>query len=100
MNIKTAGRINRWYAERNYGFVQELDGDTLEPRSHFLHFSNIISGTPATHAFVRFIPKKTVKGSAATRAEVFVDRQELERAQAADVLAAAGKDGGNVGGAL
>jgi hypothetical protein len=95
--MKTAGRINRWYAERNYGFIQELDSDSLETRSHFLHFSNIISGTPATNAFVRFVPKLTVKGSAATRAEVFPDRQELERAEAADVLA--GKVGDN-GGAL
>lgn len=80
---KLIGRINKWFEDgRNYGFVKELNSSN----SHFLHPVNIISGTPATGAVVRFEAQRTSKGFTAINVEIFASRQELERAEAADAL--------------
>lgn len=80
---KLIGRINKWFEDgRNYGFIKELNSSN----SHFLHPVNIISGTPATGAVVRFETQRTSRGFTAINVEVYSSRQELERADAAAAL--------------
>lgn len=80
--MKVIGRINRWFAERNYGFIKDVEGG-----NHFLHTLNIVSGVPAVNTVVRFTPRATSKGSTALDVEIYPTRQNLEVAVAAGALA-------------
>ena len=79
---KIIGHIVAWWPERSYGFVHEFKQDTGEVRRHFLHLTNIYSGIPAKGSIVRFIPETRAKGSVAVLAEIFVNLQDMERADA------------------
>ena len=62
------GTLNVWFPDRNYGFVHEEIG--AEILAHFLHASNIVSGTPRTGATVVYQVVKGTKGTIAVKAEV------------------------------
>ena len=87
LNNKEVGNLNAWFEERGYGFVLILCPDGV--RRYFLHRSNILSGTPVKGAVIRFEPLSQPKGVIATKAEIFSNRQEMERHDAAVALAAA-----------
>lgn len=80
--MKTTGHINRWFEDRNYGFIRQLGGNN----QYFLHGVNVKSGIPTTGAYVRFNSYPTNKGYGASDAEVFSTRQELDHANAVDAL--------------
>ena len=86
--LNEVGKICVWFEERGYGFANVLQPDgTL--RRYFLHTSNILSGTPVKDAVVRFQAVSTPKGPVAGNAEIFANRQELERHDAATALVTA-----------
>jgi cold shock CspA family protein len=61
--------LNVWFAGRNYGFIHEqIEGGEIT--SHFLHASNVVSGTPRQGATVTFQKVAGTKGSLAVNAEV------------------------------
>jgi cold shock CspA family protein len=71
MRIK--GVLNVWFVDRNYGFVhQEKAGAILR---HFLHATNITSGTPRTGATVSFKSVVGSKGFLAVDVEILGDAE-------------------------
>jgi hypothetical protein len=84
---KVIGHIVAWWPERSYGFIHEFQPETSVVRKHFLHLTNIYSGTPAKGSIVRFTPEVRAKGSTAVLAEIFTNLQEMERADAVSALA-------------
>jgi cold shock CspA family protein len=66
--MRKTGVLNVWFADRNYGFIHEQHEGVIV--SHFLHASNVVSGTPKTGAAVKFQSVDSSKGSLAANAEV------------------------------
>jgi cold shock CspA family protein len=62
------GVLNVWFPDRNYGFIHEQTNGEIV--SHFLHASNVTSGTPRTGAKVVFQRVQGTKGTLAVNAEV------------------------------
>lgn len=89
--MKLIGPINGWFEERGYGWVNAPDSDGVVTR-YFLHATNVVSGIPAKGKIVRFDSVRNAKGFLCMDAEVFADRKELERSDAAALLA--GSTGG------
>jgi cold shock CspA family protein len=66
--MKVTGRINVWFADRNYGFIhQNLNGTVVK---HFLHASNILSGVPQKSLTASFDTIQGEKGSVALNVEI------------------------------
>jgi hypothetical protein len=84
---KVIGHIVAWWPERSYGFIHEFQPEANAVRKHFLHLTNIYSGTPAQGSIVRFTPEVRAKGSTAVLVEIFTNLQEMEQTDAATVLA-------------
>lgn len=80
---KTVGLINGWFEERSYGWVSTIDDGTR----CFLHTAHVVSGEPAKGKLVRFDSVRNSKGYLCTNVEVFTDRREMERSDAAALLA-------------
>jgi len=66
--MKIQGTLNVWFQDRSYGFVHEENGGGI--LKHFLHASNIKSGTPRTGATVSFKSVVGKKGFLAVDAEI------------------------------
>ena len=71
MATKSVGVLNVWFEDRGFGFIhQDQNGELVR---HFLHISNVRSGTPVTGATVRFLPVAGKKGLFALHAEVLTE---------------------------
>jgi hypothetical protein len=66
--MKTKGVLNVWFVDRNYGFIHEEKGGVI--LKHFLHGTNVATGTPKTGAAVLFKSLVGSKGFLAVDAEV------------------------------
>lgn len=66
--MKTKGTLNVWFVDRNFGFIHEEKGGAI--LRHFLHASNIKSGSPRTGASTVFKSVVTRKGYLAVDVEI------------------------------
>jgi len=83
-NTKIIGHVAAFFGERNYGWCHELRQGLVY--RHFMHVSDIYSGIPTKGALARFEAVKTPRGSKAVNVEIFANRREMERADAAAAL--------------
>jgi hypothetical protein len=60
--------INVWFPDRSYGFIHELVSGEIVV--HFLHQSNVVSGSPRSGATVIFQSITTKRGFIAVNAQV------------------------------
>lgn len=85
--MKTTAIINAWFPDRNYGFLHELkDGKVVK---HFLHHSNIVSGTPRKDCVAHFDSVVGDRGSIALNVQIFESQESLQRYLVTEVLSAA-----------